>query len=226
MISASMGGGLPGNHAAATEPVATMTFSPSPQPSGSKARSRGARFIDSHFENRAGRNFGYFLGGPDAARDSCLQHQRLLSILRPSRRALSRASGVRTAPGRKQQRALAGQFVDLLFGDDAVKGVACGRRRRCTVCCKAKRSLPARTASSVAGLDKARHEGRRDRRHWQCGRFRLPRWPRAGPSPRATRRAPCLAVRPRFRVSSPSQSSSACSAAVAAARTSDSVPER
>jgi hypothetical protein len=28
MISASMGGGLPGNHAAATEPVATLTFSP------------------------------------------------------------------------------------------------------------------------------------------------------------------------------------------------------
>ena len=40
MISASMGGDFPGNQPAATEPVAMMTFSPSPQPSGSKARRR------------------------------------------------------------------------------------------------------------------------------------------------------------------------------------------
>src|SRR5262249_35411355 len=39
-IRASMGGALPGNQAAATEPVETSTRSPTPQPSTSKATSR------------------------------------------------------------------------------------------------------------------------------------------------------------------------------------------
>jgi len=37
MMSASMGGEVPGNHAAATEPVATNTDSPIPDPNTSKA---------------------------------------------------------------------------------------------------------------------------------------------------------------------------------------------
>ena len=177
MISASMGGALPGNHAAATEPVATMTFSPSPQPSGSKARSFGARVSSTcDLENGAGWDLAEFLGGPDAARDGCLEHQRLLSILRPSCRALSRASGVSTASAPRPASRVAGEARQCLLGDDALAPHVAGALRRCGggPCASVKRSFPARTASCTPGPISRGSRKPAVRRRCRCGRSRAP----------------------------------------------------